>query len=88
MALATSRDWPNEVRIGSDFRHARKHGYGFIADVSGERLFLVPRPFEEPDWGLAVYYLEAASWRDLGDLEPTPEHWVFPAVEERPTSVG
>lgn len=80
---AGSRDWPRQRLIASDFRFARKGGFGFTAEVNEQRLFLVPRSWIEPEWGLASYHIDMLSWRDLGDLEPAPEHWVFPTVEER-----
>lgn len=80
---ASSGDWPRQRLIASDFRHARKGGYGFIVEIADQRLFLVPRGWDEPEWGLASYNLKLKTWRDLGDLEPAPEHWIFPTVEER-----
>ena len=61
-------DWPHQWFIRSDFRFARRGGFGFVVEVGGERLFLVPRGWDEPEWGLAIYDLENHQWRDLGDL--------------------
>lgn len=80
---ATRQGWPQNGLIGREFRCARRDGYGFVADVEMDRLFLVPRDYDEPEWGLAVYHTQQLRWRDLADLEPSPEHWVFPPVEER-----
>ena len=80
---ASAHDWPRQWLIGSDFRFARKGGFGFAVDVEHSRLFLVPRGWDEPEWGLASYDVQHNQWRDLGDLEPAPEHWAFPAPEER-----
>jgi hypothetical protein len=80
---ASASDWPHNLRIAGDFRFARSGGFGFIVEIASERFFLVPRGWEEPEWGLASYDFRLGHWRDLGDLEPTPEHWTFPTVEER-----
>lgn len=80
---AYASDWPRQRRMASDFRYARKGGFGFTVEVAGERLFLVPRGWDEPEWGLASFSPELGIWRDLGDLEPTPEHWILPSLEER-----
>ena len=79
---ASPDDWPPQRAIGSDFRFARRGGFGFVVEVDKERLFLVPRGWDEPEWGLAVYDLQQGHWRDLGDLEPGAEHWVFPEPKE------
>jgi hypothetical protein len=83
---ASANDWPQRWWIGSDFRFARRGGFGFAVDIGDERLFLVPRGWEEPEWGLASYDVQQGRWRDLGDLEPTPEYWVFPTPEEHPSA--
>ena len=83
---ATASDWPRKRLIGGDFRHARKGGFGFTVEVAAERLFLVPRGWDEPEWGLASYNVKLNRWRDLGDFEPAPAHWIFPTVEERSAS--
>jgi hypothetical protein len=75
---ASQDDWPPRRFIGSDFRFARRGGFGFVAEVDEERLFLVPRGWDEPEWGLAVYDLQQNQWRDLGDLEPAAVDWIFP----------
>jgi hypothetical protein len=80
---ASSDEWPSRWLIGSDFRFARRGGFGFVVEVGRERLFLVPRGWDEPEWGLAIYDLEQHQWRDLGDLEPAGEQWVFPDPRER-----
>ncbi|NYH97213.1 hypothetical protein [Novosphingobium marinum] len=80
---ARSSDWPRQRMIGSDFQHAREGGFGFVVEVATDRIFLVPRGWEEPEWGLASYDLERERWRDLGDFEPAPEHWIFPEAKER-----
>jgi len=79
---ASATDWPRHRFIGSDFRFARRGGFGFVVEVGQERLFLVPRGWEEPEWGLAVYDLQQDQWRDLGDFEPAAEHWVFSEPKE------
>ena len=80
---ASLDDWPHQWFIRSDFRFARRGGFGFVVEVGRERLFLVPRGWDEPEWGLAIYDLEKHQWRDLGDLEPAAEQWVFPDPNER-----
>ena len=75
---ASANDWPRKRFIGDDFKFARRHGFGFVVDVGSERLFLVPRGFDDPEWGLAAYQVEKDQWCDLGYIEPTPEHWWFP----------
>ena len=80
---AGSSDWPRQRMIGSDFRYARKGGFGFFVEVDAERFFLVPRGWEDPHWGLASFDLDREHWRDLGDFEPAPDHWIFPEVEEQ-----
>lgn len=80
---ASPDDWPHQRFIGSDFRFARRDGFGFVVEVGQERLFLVPRGWDEPEWGLAAFDLEHHRWRNLGDLEPAAEHWEFPDVKER-----
>lgn len=79
---ATAGDWPERFFIGSDFRFARKNALGFAADIGTERLFLVPRVWEEPEWAFAVLDTTTGSWRGLGNLEPAPECWDFPDISE------
>jgi len=79
---AEPADWPVQRFVGSDFRFARRGGFGFVVEVDQERLFLVPRGWDEPEWGLAVYDLQQNQWRDFGDLEPAATHWAFPEPKE------
>ena len=79
---ASANDWPRGWFIGSDFRFARRIGAGFTVEIGSEKLFLVPRGWDEPEWGLAVYDIQRCLWRHLGDIEPTPEKWNFPDVVE------
>jgi hypothetical protein len=83
---ASPEDWPARRFIGSDFRFARRGGFGFVVEVDMVRLFLVPRGWDEPEWGLATYDLQQNRWLDLGGLEPAAEHWVFPEPKETPTA--
>lgn len=81
---AVADDWPRGFFIGSDFRFARKHAFGFAADIGAERLFLVPRGWLEPEWAFATLDTTTGRWRELGKLEPAPEGWGFPALPEEP----
>jgi hypothetical protein len=83
---ASPSDWPRNRFIGSDFRSARSGGFGFVVEVGQERLFLVPRGWDEPEWGLALYDLQQDEWRNLGDFEPAAEQWVFPEPKELPSA--
>lgn len=67
----------------SDFKLAKRDEFGFVAEVEGVRVFLVPRGFDWPEWGLASYDEQAGSWTRLGSLEPAPYGWFLPALEDR-----
>ena len=82
---ASANDWPPKRLIAGDFRFARKSDFGFTTEFEEQKLFLVPRGWLEPEWGLASYNLHTLNWRDLGDFEPVPEHWTLPTLEERST---
>jgi hypothetical protein len=83
---ATAADWPERPFIGGRFRSARKRCFGFVADVGAERLFLVPNKWDQAEWGLAKFELPKRRWRDLGDLEPVPNCWTFPHLNQSPPS--
>ncbi|MEM6857359.1 MAG: hypothetical protein AAF559_05770 [Pseudomonadota bacterium] len=80
---ASANDWPRMHFIGDDFRFARRHGFGFVAEVGSERLYLVPRGFDDPEWGLAAYLIDGEQWCALGYIEPRPGHWRFPEPHQK-----
>lgn len=75
-------DWPSNVS-GSDFKLAKRDEFGFVTEVEGARVFLVPRGFDWPEWALASYDEQAGSWTGLGSLEPTPYGWFLPPPADR-----
>ena len=79
---ASPGDWPPQRLMSRDFRFARRGAYWFVVEVDQVRLFLVPRGWDEPEWGMAAYDREKKQWRDLGDLEPAAEQWDFPEPKE------
>ena len=76
-------DWPTNKMLLGNFAHAKKGGFGFIADVEGKRLFAVPRGWDEPAWELAEISLADGRWRNLGYFEPWSPRWVMPARRVR-----
>jgi hypothetical protein len=75
---AEAADWPAGKLSLGDFAHARKGGFGFVADTGSSRLFVVPRGWEEPEWEAAEIRLADGRWRDLGFFEPWSPTWVRP----------
>lgn len=76
-------DWPTNTMLFGAFAHAKRDGFGFIADVEGKRLFAVPRGWDEPEWELAEIKLADGRWRTLGYFEPWSPTWVMPALRVR-----
>jgi hypothetical protein len=74
---AEKADWP-KGRLNSDHRFARKGGFGWVASTDQEILFLVPRGWLEPEWGLSSF--GNSQWQHLGNFEPLPKNWSVPAL--------
>jgi hypothetical protein len=74
---ARMADWPDGY-LNSDHRFARKGGFGWVTAVGDEKLFLVPRGWLEPEWGLSSF--TDGRWTHLGSFEPLPKSWKVPAL--------
>jgi hypothetical protein len=79
---ARPSDWPTNLR-GHDFRLAQRDKFGFVSEVDGVRIFLVPRGYDWPEWALASHDEQSGNWTRLGSLEPAPNGWFLPALEDR-----
>ena len=78
-------DWPSTTPLWGNFSHAKKGGFGFVADLGSKRLFAVPRGWEEPEWQLAEISSADGRWRDLGCFEPWSPSWVRPEPTAHPS---
>lgn len=81
---AVDADWPANRLLMGDFAHAKRGGFGFVADTGSGRLFAVPRGWEEPEWELAEIGADGR-WRDLGLFEPWSPTWVKPELSDHPS---
>ena len=75
-------DWPSKIS-GRDFKLAKQEGFGFVTEIHGLRMFLIPRGFDWPEWAIASHDERTGSWTRLGCLEPEPYGWFLPALEDR-----
>lgn len=75
-------DWPSKIS-GSDFKLAKREGFGFVTEIDGLRVFLIPRGFDWPEWAIASHDERTGSWTRLGCLGPEPYGWFLPALEDR-----
>lgn len=79
---AEGADWPASRPLLGDFAHAKRGGFGFVANAGSSRLFAVPRGWGEPEWELAEVRADGR-WRNLGLFEPWSPTWVRPELEDR-----